>query len=83
MERITLLQEHVGFHALQQEAENKLGKMEQSINSLLYRTRTPIDPIEVEYFRGFRQGVKYVIDALPKEIQAEFKRELAQQKEKT
>ncbi len=55
--------------------------MEDSIDRLLFRTRTPVDPIEIEYFRGFRQGVMYVLDGLPNEITAQFERELAKDKE--
>lgn len=76
-----MLQEHVGFHALCQEADNKLNKMQDSITRLLFRTRTAVDPIEIEYFRGFRQGVKYVTSILPEEAKAEFERELAPKKE--
>ncbi|HSG26920.1 MAG TPA: hypothetical protein VLA34_00470, partial [Candidatus Krumholzibacterium sp.] len=59
----------------------KLVRMEDSIDRLLFRTRTPVDPIEIEYFRGFRQGVMYVLDGLPNEITAQFERELAKDKE--
>ena len=55
--------------------------MEASIDRLLFRTRTVVDPIEIEYFRGFRQGVMYVLEGLPNEITAQFKRELAKDKE--
>lgn len=55
--------------------------MEASIDRLLFRTRTVVDPIEIEYFRGFRQGVMYVLEGLPNEITAQFERELAKDKE--
>jgi len=81
LERITLLENHVGFKALREEANAKLVRMEKSISRLLFLTRTEVDPIEIEYFRGFRQGVKYVLDGLPGEVKAEFERELAKSKE--
>ena len=55
--------------------------MEKALSRMIFYTRAEVDPIEVEYFRGFRQGVKYILDGLPGEIQAEFKRELAKTKE--
>jgi hypothetical protein len=75
-----MLQDHVGFAALVQEADNKINKMEGSLTRLLFRTRTPMDPIEVEYFRGFRQGVLYVTSILPEEAKGEFIRALAKSK---
>lgn len=66
------------WEGLKGEAEKKLLRNEESVSKLVFRTRTPVDPVEVEYFRGFRQGVKYVLEGLPNEIQAEFKRFLAE-----
>lgn len=33
-----------------------------------------MDPLEVEYFRGFRQGVMYVLDGLPNGAKSEVQR---------
>ena len=82
LERITSLEGHTGFAALIQECDNKIAKMQGSITRLLFRTRTPLDPIEIEYFRGFRQGVLYATSILPEEAKAEFLAELAPKKEK-
>lgn len=76
LERVSALLDHGGFKALREEALKKLAANEDSINRLLFRTRTPVDPIEVEYFRGFRQGVMFVLDALPNQIKAEFDKAL-------
>lgn len=70
------LLEDGAWKALREEALKKVASQEKTLNSLLFRTRTPVDPIEIEYFRGFRQGVMYVLDGLPNAIKAEFERGL-------
>lgn len=62
------------WRVLREEALAKVAKHEESVNKLLFRTRTPVDPIEIEYDRGFRQGVLYVIDGLPNAMRTEFLR---------
>lgn len=73
---VTGLLEDGAWKALREEALKKVVSHERSLTSLLFKTRTPVDPIEVEYFRGFRQGVMYVLDGLPNAIKAEFERGL-------
>jgi hypothetical protein len=73
---ISGLLETAGWKALREQALKKVVSHEESLNRLLFRTRTAIDPVEVEYFRGFRQGVMYVLDGLPNAISAEFERGL-------
>lgn len=83
LERIHLLKDHVGFQALREEAQRKLERSEAAISRLLFRTRSQVDPLEVEYYRGFRQGVMYVLDGLPNNALAEFEKELAKMKEES
>lgn len=71
-----------GWQKLCSEADKKLSSNEDAITRLIFRTRTEVDPIELEYFRGFRQGVKYVLDGLPNTIKKEFQQELDKQKER-
>ena len=70
------LLEDGAWKALREEALKKVASHEASLNRLIFRTRTEINPVEVEYFRGFRQGVMYVLDGLPNEIRDEFERGL-------
>jgi len=73
---ISGLLEDGAWKVFREEALKKVVSHEDSLNRLLFRTRTPVDPVEVEYFRGFRQGVMYVLDGLPNAIKAEFERGL-------
>ena len=50
------------------EALEQLDRKQQSINRVIHLTRSPVDPIEVEYYRGFRQGVMYALEGLPNEL---------------
>ena len=67
---------HRGFELLKKEALKKVEKNEESVSRLVFRTRAELPMEEIEYSRGFRQGVMYVIHGLPNEIKAEFKRKL-------
>lgn len=68
-----------GWQSLREKALEKLGANEDTVNRLLFRTRTEVDPLEIEFFRGFRQGVMYVLDGLPAGVEPEIKRVLARQ----
>lgn len=68
----------MGWKALREEALNKLRANEDTVSRLIFRTRSEIDPLEIEFFRGFRQGVMYVIDGIPTGVEPEIKRILAQ-----
>lgn len=72
LQRVTALLDHNGWKALREEALKKVASHEDSISRLIFRTRTDVDEKEIEYYRGFRQGVMYVIDGLPNQIKAEF-----------
>ncbi len=63
-----------GWRILREEALAKVAKHEESVKRLLFRTRTPINTADIEYDRGFQQGVMYVLDGLPNTMQAEFLR---------
>lgn len=76
MQRILSLTEHGGWNTFRERALEKLAKNEASVTRLLFRTRTEVDPIEVEFFRGFRQGVMFLLDGLPNTIRAEYERAL-------
>lgn len=73
---VTGLLEDGAWKVFREEALKKVVSHEASLNRLIFRTRTEVDPVEVEYFRGFRQGVMYVLDGLPNELRAEFERGL-------
>lgn len=76
LELVSALPELEGFKALREEALRKVDRNESSVARLIFRSRADINPVEIEYSRGFRQGVMYVIDGLPNEIIKEFHREL-------
>lgn len=63
-----------GFADYREQALQKLQANEASIIRLLFRTRTEVDASEIEYFRGFRQGVMYMLDGLPNQLRAEYER---------
>lgn len=83
LERVSVLAEgrNRDFELLKGEALKKLERVERSLTRLLFTTAVEVDPKRVEYDRGFRQGVMYVIEGLPNEIAAEFRRELGKTKE--
>lgn len=60
---------------LRDEVEKKLASHEGQVSRLVFKTRSPIDPLEIEYFRGFRQGVMYVLDGLPNSALEAIKKE--------
>ena len=65
-----------GWNVLREEAMTKVARHEESVKRLLFRSTTPIDPVKIEYDRGFYQGVMYVLDGLPNAMGAEFSRRL-------
>lgn len=69
---------YTGWQLFKEEALEQLERKQDTINRLVHTTRSPIDPIEIEYFRGFRQGVKYVLEGLPNELVAALPRLLAE-----
>lgn len=76
---VTDMVESAGWRVLREAALAKVARHEESVKRLLFRTRTPIDPAEIEYDRGFQQGVMYVLDGLPNAMQAEFARRLKEE----
>lgn len=70
-----------GWRVLREEALAKVARHEESVKRLLFRTRTPVDPVEIEYDRGFQQGVMFVLDGLPNAMRTEFQRRLTDPKE--
>lgn len=71
---VTGMLEEPAWKVFREEALKKVVSHEESLNRLLFRTRTEVNPVEVEYFRGFRQGVMYVLDGLPNAMRSEFER---------
>ena len=71
-----LIENSNGFALLKAEAMKKIAAVEDSLTRLLFRTATEVDPLRVEYDRGFRQGVLYALEALPNELAAELRRTL-------
>ena len=74
LESIVRLAELPHWQRLKDEAQKKLERNEDTVYRLLFKTRSPVDPLEIEYFRGFRQGVTYVLEALPYEALQELKK---------
>ena len=74
LESIVRLAELPHWQRLKDEARKKLESNESSISRLLFKTRSPVDPVEIEYFRGFRQGVMYVLEGLPNQARDEYKK---------
>ncbi len=81
LESIVRLIQLPHWQRFREEASKKLEKHESEVSRLVFKSRTPVDPIEIEYFRGFRQGVMYVLDGLPNEAAKELERKLKQMKE--
>lgn len=82
LESIVRLSELPHWERLRGEALGKVERNETSVSKIIFRSRSSIDPIEIEYSRGFRQGVMYVIDALPRQAKAELTRRLAATEER-
>jgi hypothetical protein len=78
LESITRLATLPHWQRLKDEALKKLEGQERTVSHLVFKTRSAIDPIEIEYFRGFRQGVMYVLEGLPNGAQLELERRLKQ-----
>ena len=74
VENIARLTMFPQWQNLKDEANKRLERYEGSISRLLFKTRSEVDPTEIEFYRGFRQGVFYVLEGLPNEILAELKR---------
>lgn len=82
LEEVTrLVEDSRGFALLKEQARIKIASVESSLTKLIFRTSTQVDPLRVEYDRGFRQGVIYALEALPNEIVAEFTKKLKAIKE--
>lgn len=71
---VSAMIETAAWKALREEAMKKVASHEESVKRLLFRTRSPVDPVEIEYSRGFYQGVIYVLDGLPNTMKAEFEK---------
>lgn len=71
---VEALTKDAGWKILREAALAKVARHEESVKRLLFRSRTPIDPVDIEYDRGFRQGVMFVLDGLPNAMAAEFAR---------
>ena len=65
LESIARLSRIPHWERLKEEALKKVEAHERSVSNVLFRTRSPVDPLEIEFARGFRQGVMYVLDGLP------------------
>lgn len=63
-----------GWEDLTKVAKEKLRGNEDSVSRKIFRTRVDIDLREIEYYRGFRQGVMYMLDGLPHQLRAEYER---------
>ena len=74
LESIARLAELPHWQRLKEETQKKLEKNEDTVVRLLFKTRSPVDPLEIEYFRGFRQGVMYVLEGLPNQARDEYKK---------
>lgn len=73
IESIARLVELPHWQRLKDEANKKLERMEATMARALFRSRSEPDLAEIEYARGFRQGVTYVLEGLPNTILAELK----------
>lgn len=65
LESITRLRELPHWERLRDVAIRRLERFEGSISRVLFKSRSEVDPLEIEFYRGFRQGVFYVLDGLP------------------
>jgi len=74
LESIVRLAELPHWQRLKDEAQKKLERNEDTVYRLLFKTRSPVDPLEIEYFRGFRQGVMYVLEGLPNQARDVYKK---------
>lgn len=78
LESIVRLTELAHWPRLRAAVLDKLARHEESVSKVVFKTRTPVDPIEIEYARGFRQGVMYVLEGLPNQAKLELARRLAE-----
>lgn len=70
-----------GWAKLQDEAEKKIASHRKMWTGLIFRSRTELDPLEIEYYRGFEQGVEWILQGLPAAVKRELQEELSKQKE--
>ena len=64
--------EYRGFALLREAAKTRVERTQNSLMRLIFKTGTEIDPLRVEYDRGFSQGVAFALEGLPNEIYAEW-----------
>jgi hypothetical protein len=81
IESIVRLTELPHWQRLKDEANKHLERFERSLSRALFRSRSEPDLAEIEYARGFRQGVTYVLEGLPNTILEEWKTLNAEEKE--
>lgn len=81
LERLARLLDNPSFELLKEEALRKVERNEDSVRRLIFKTMSPVDPLQIQYDRGFSQGVHYALEALPHEILAEFKRGLSKERD--
>lgn len=77
LESIARLKQLPHWEKLREAATTRLERIEASQARLLFKTRSKLDPQEVieeiEFYRGFRQGVMFVLDGLPNTAERELK----------
>lgn len=78
LESVERLTRHPGWEALKEFADQKIARVEKSLTRLLFTSAAPVDPLRVEYDRGFRQGVKWILEAAPVEAQVAYKKAIAE-----
>ena len=78
MDDIVSLTRTPQWKVLVQEAEKKLRRFENTLSYQLFKSRSPVDVAEVEYYRGFRKGVMYVLEDLPNTVQVQLAKKLAE-----
>lgn len=72
MESIVRLTQLPHWERLKEEGRRKIVRVESSMTRLLFTSSAEIDPKRVEYDRGFRQGIMYILEGLPNEVALEW-----------
>jgi hypothetical protein len=70
---LTALTKHASWPELQAEVGRKRERIEKTVLVKVFGNRTPIDPVEMAYWRGFVEGMDWFA-GVPEVAEAKFER---------
>jgi len=78
LELVSRLPKLRSFQLLQNEALKAKERHFATLAKMLMKTRKPVPELEIEYDRGFWNGVEWALEKLPNGVTKEFERLLEQ-----